>query len=364
MKLKTSCKLIAPNGVLCLKSLKPLSRLFSELFWLDERDAWKRLLYLVGCCLDSTSIEDFCKSHRAMSPDVVLKLGRVPVEEMARKCNALLRLSAGLALKTGLYKDHDLSIDYHDVVYSGRKNEHTVNVLKLDKMRRCLRYGVASLTRKESFLAAAIQPYKPGVTNADMVERLLDGLPAGMSPGLVVMDRFFTGVDVFNKIEKKGKDFLTPYKLNDRIDELYKESIIDGTTVKDYLMRSRTGGDKTVRMHFEYDPDNEYYAYVSNLEEIAVKDHYPYRWNIENCFKIKNMVDAVTSSTRLSYRILLETISLIIANLWKLLVKTMNVGTLKDFKRKLELEILCQDTDSLDQYTLTRLALLRLDKTS
>lgn len=299
-----------------------------------------------------------------MSPDVVLKLGRISVEEMTEKCNILLRSSARSALRTGLYRDHDLSIDYHDVVYSGRKNTHTVNVLKLDKMRRCLRYGVASLTKKESFLAVAIQPYKPGVTNANMVERLLDGLSGDMSPGLVLMDRFFTGVDVFNKIEDRDKSFLTPYKLNDRIDELYKESLLDDKTTKEYLMRSRTGGDKMVKMHFEPDPDNEYYAYVSNLEDIAIKDHYPFRWNIENCFKIKNMVDAVTSSTSLSYRILLETISLIIANLWKLLVKTTNIGTMKDFKRKLTIEILRQDMNTLDQSMLTQLALLTgLDKT-
>ncbi len=338
MKLKTS-KLIALDGVFCSRSLKPLSRLFSELFLLDEKDGWKRLLYLAGCSLDRTSIEDYCKVHHAMSPDVVLKLGRISVEEMAEKCNMLLRLSARLALKTGLYRNHDLSIDYHDVVYSGKKNPYTVNVLKGDKMKRCLRYGVCGLTQRESFLALAIQPYKPGVTNALMVTRLLEDLPS--SPGLVLMDRFFSSVDVYNAIEAMGKDFLTPYKLNDRTDEMYKESILDGVTVKDYLMRSRTGGDRMVKMHFQYDPDNEYYAYVSNLAEIDIKAHYPYRWNIENCLKTKNMVDAITSSTSMAYRLLLETISLILANLWKLLVKTRPVYvTMKAFIRMLEHHIL------------------------
>ncbi|WP_174590553.1 hypothetical protein [Methanocella conradii] len=63
------------------------------------RDRWKRLLYLVGCSLDCTSIEDFLY-HEAMSPDVVLKLGRIPVDEMIVKCNVLLALSARIALKT------------------------------------------------------------------------------------------------------------------------------------------------------------------------------------------------------------------------------------------------------------------------
>ncbi|WP_158308476.1 transposase [Methanocella conradii] len=297
------------------------------------RDGWKRLLYLVGCSLDCTSIEDFCKTHKAMSPDVVLKLGRIPVEGMIVKCNVLLALSARIALKTGVYRNHDLSIDFHDVAYNGRKNMYTVNVLKGDKMKRCLRYGVCGLTGRGSFLALAIQPYEQGATNAIMVEKLLERLPC--SPGLVLMDRYFCSVDVYNVIEARGMNFLTPYKLNSRTDELYKESVLDGVMVKDYLMKSGTGGDRVVKMHFQYDPCNEYYAYVSNIEDVMVKVHYPYRWNIENCLA-KNMVDAVTSSTSMAYRLLLETISLILANLWKLLVKTMPVYmTMKAFKRML-----------------------------
>ncbi|AFC99349.1 hypothetical protein Mtc_0584 [Methanocella conradii HZ254] len=59
----------------------------------------KRLLYLVGCSLDCTSIEDFL-CHKAMSPDVALKPGWIPVEGMIVKCNVLLVLSARIALKT------------------------------------------------------------------------------------------------------------------------------------------------------------------------------------------------------------------------------------------------------------------------
>ncbi len=332
-----SCKLISPDLVFCVKSLKPLSYLFSRLFCLSRRDGWKRLLYLVGCSLECTSIEDFCKYHKALSPDVVLKLGRVPMGEMMEKCNLLLSLSARLALKTGRYKNHDLSIDYHDVSYSGRKNVYTLNVLKGDRMKRCLRYGVCGLTGRNSFLAMAIQPYEQGACNAHMVEKLLEDLP--FIPGLVLMDRYFCGVSVYNVVVGRGLSFLTPYKANKRTSELYKESLLDGVMVKDYLMRSRTGGGLVVKMHFRYDQGNEYNVYASNLEDIDIEAHYPYRWNIENCLKAKNMVDAVTSSTSMAYRLLLETISLILANLWKLLVKTRvyttMTTTIKTFKRML-----------------------------
>ncbi|MDI6896871.1 hypothetical protein [Methanocella conradii] len=49
--------------------------------------------------MDCTSIEDFL-CHKAMSPDVALKPGRIPVEGMIVKCNVSLALSARIALKT------------------------------------------------------------------------------------------------------------------------------------------------------------------------------------------------------------------------------------------------------------------------
>ncbi|MDI6896870.1 hypothetical protein [Methanocella conradii] len=101
-------------------------------------------------------------------------------------------------------------------MYSGGKNMYTVNVLKKDRMKRCLRYAVCGLTGRSSFLALAIQPYEQ-VFKAIMVEKLLETVMA------------------------RGMSFLTPYKINERTDELYKESVLDGEVVKDYSMRSRTG---------------------------------------------------------------------------------------------------------------------------
>lgn len=115
---------------------------------------------------------------------------------------------------------------------------YTVNVLKGDRMKRCLRYAVCGLTGRGSFLALAIQPYEQ-VFKAIMVEKLLERLPC--NPGLVLMDRYFSSVDVYKTVMARGMSFLTPYKINERTDELYKESVLDGEVVKDYSMRSRTG---------------------------------------------------------------------------------------------------------------------------
>ncbi|WP_230743378.1 transposase [Methanooceanicella nereidis] len=290
--------------------------------------------YLVGCCLDNTSISDYCRDHKAVCSSTVLKLGRVPVEEMAGNCNRLIRETMRMALRSGRYRNCDTSLDYHDMPYHGRRKEHTIKVLVNGKYRRCYRFAVSSLTARDRFLATGIQLYKEGDGNLLMVDRLLDTVPGGHD--LVLMDRYFCGVDVFNRVEEKGMHYLTPYKTNNRIDELYLESLLDGETVKPYKMRKKGAEKKKVNIHLVAYPEEEYRAYVSDLTDRGIEERYTYRWNIENLFKVMKWLKPVTSTTRESFRLLLTTIALILASLWKLLVITKQHVTVKRFKKQLE----------------------------
>ena len=333
MHVKTKNKLIAPEMEFCFHKLKPLSREFSRQFGYSEKDGETIFRYLNGVCLGNTSISDYCKDHKAFSADTILKLGKVPLEEMVRKCNKLLAVAAGLALSTGRYRGCDTSFDYHDMPFCGKRREWTIKTVVKGKVRRCYRYAVASLTGNKRFLALSAQPYKEGCTNMAMVDQLLDSSPNGFDT--VLMDRYFVGVDVFNTVEGRDKHFLTPYKINDVTDELYKQSLLDGETVKRYHMRRKGGKWKTVFLHLVPHPVDEYHAYVSDLSGIKVKEHYPARWNIENLFKTKNGVKADTSSTRESWRFLLFTIELILSSLWKLLVRIKEHVTVKRYKKQL-----------------------------
>lgn len=334
MSIKTSNKLIAPNMFFCYGKLKSLSKEFSRIFGYSRKDGELRFGYLIGACLNNTSISDYCVDNKKVSADTILKLGRIPLESMVEKCNRLIGVSVRMGLRSGVYRNCDLSVDYHDMPYHGKKNDSTIKVLVKGKYRRCYRYAVSALTGPGRFLCTGINMYKEGMGNAVMVESLLNTVPEKY--GLVLMDRYFTGVDVFDIIEEKNRDFLTPYKINNKTDQLYLASLLDGKKVKPYIMRKHNDkGSKKVNMYLEPDENDEYHAYVSNLKKVLIKDHYPFRWNIENAFKTMITLKPVTSTTHESFRILLMTLSLILASLWKFLVIMKEHITIKKFKKRL-----------------------------
>jgi hypothetical protein len=305
---------------------------FSRQFYYSDRDGETIFRYLVGTCLDNTSVSDYCLSHKAVSRSTIHKLGKIPLVDMTRKCNRLLETMKEMAIETGLYKGCDTSIDYHDRPYAGKRKEYTIKTLVNGKYRRCYRYAVSSLTGNKRFLALRVHMYREGDSNKKTVEKLLED----HTGGLVLMDRYFAGVDVYNHIEKRNMNFLTPYKINDTTDNMYLESLLDGEQVKKYHVRKRYGGWKTVYMHLVPDPVDEYHAYASSTSNVNVKEHYPFRWNVENLFKTFNNVKAVTSTTNESFRLLLFTIGLVLASLWKLLVRSRQHITVKQYKKQLQ----------------------------
>jgi IS4 transposase len=333
VKIRTVNKLVTPDMEFCFDVLKPLSRRFSDLFVYSRRDGERVLRCLVGCCLDQTSISDYCEDHRAVSADTALKLGYVPLEAMTRACNVLLRMSVGIGLKTGLFKGCSTSIDYHDVPYHGERRDYTFKTEVKGRVRRCYRYAVSSLTGNKRFSATAVQLYRQGDGNRKMVEKLLDASPRGFDP--VLMDRGFAGADVYDAVEERGRTFITPYKVNDRTDGMYKESLLDGITVRLYNLRRNGGRWRSVYMHFVPSREDEYHVLASNEKDIQAREVYRYRWGEENLFKTLECLRPVTSTTHESFRLLLFTISLILASLWKLLVRSKEHRSVRRFRKQL-----------------------------
>jgi IS4 transposase len=83
---------------------------------------------------------------------------------------------------------------------------------------------------------------------------------------------------------------------------------------------------KQLTVFFQEDPVFEYNSFFTNLDvpdvEVLAR-RYAKRGNIENNIKAKNHVKARTSSVHLQYRLFLETISLVLANLWRYMTVTI-----------------------------------------
>jgi hypothetical protein len=332
VQIKTGNKLVTPGMEFCFSFLKSLCKDFGELFVYDRQTGERVFRSLVGAVVDGTSVSAYCEDHRAVSADTVLKLGNLPLEVMVEKCNRLLKANAALALRSGLYRGSSSSIDHHSIVYHGEKTEYTMNTIVGGRLRTVHRYAVASVTGHRRFLALGVQPCKKGVPTHQVVGRLLRSVPSCFDP--VLMDKYFCIADVYREFEKNERGFLTPYKNCRRIREMCKESLQNGEPVKPYRLRGRRGGWVTVNLHMIPYEDNEYRVYASNNLSLPVEEYYPLRWGIENLFKTKNGLGPVTSTTHDSFRLLLFTLTLIVASLWKLLIRTKQHTTLRHFKKQ------------------------------
>lgn len=282
---------------------------------------------LILCCLQGISIEEYCRWDPGMGADVVLgALNHVPLDKMERLCNDLLKVQAKEAKKRRLFTGMDLSVDLYDTVYNGKKDEYVFHAYRdvKGKMRPNHRYGLVSVTGSRFFFALGILPLARGDRAGVVVDRLLGiGEDVDFNPGAVLMDRGFYSVEVFEAVEKYGYKYVVPGKSGDRMDELYKKSLLDGSLRGQYTMYGKTENGKRKKpltVYFQEDPEFEYNSFFTNLDTEDVEilaTRYAKRGNIENNIKAKNRVKPRTSSTHLQYRLVLQTISLILANLWR-----------------------------------------------
>ena len=239
-----------------------------------------------------------------------------------------------------MFAGRDLSIDLYDVVYHGRVDEHVFHVYRdvKGKMRPSHRYGLASVTGRGFFFSLGILPIARGDSGGKTVDWLLGRSLETFRPRTVLMDRGFYSLEVFEAVEDRDLKYIVPGKSGDRMDELYKESLLRGKSVSEYMMYGKKNGGrawKRLTVFFQEDPEFEYNSYFTNhkinekdVEQLALR--YAKRGNIENNIKAKNHVKPRTSSTHLQYRFLLQTISLILTNLWRYLVITLRLQEEKE----------------------------------
>lgn len=334
---KTESGYLTPLKCVNVDVLKPFSELLAGWFCERERDAWSIMLSLVGCCLKGMCIEEFHREYGGASPDVVLKFRKVPVRDMTRFCNRLLRESIRMAKKcrvlTGFF-----CVDYTDVEYYGAPAPYTFNAYKeaggKKKIRRGFRYGVSCMARPGARYFLGVMPYRKGVGVNKTVKYLAKQAAHDVDWTLSMFDKGFVNMDSFDTLEGMGKDYVLPFRKNKTLDKLWKGRDI----LVEYKMRKHGGGWKLVNILLETDEckKKQYRAYVYPLGITLTEAKrrarlYRYRWNQETGHRCRKYCAAWTKSPSASYRLLLFTISLLVSNLWFLLKQTGNQVTQTGF---------------------------------
>lgn len=305
--------------------------MFQGLLWyLDDKT---RIIFeeLARCGLSNLSVYGLhnVTNEKSLSRDVVFsRLNRVPMSDMIYTCNRILRLSAKQARMQGVLPDIvDIAIDFTSIEH-WCEDDNAYVLPGNGKYLDVYKYAVVSAVGKGFFIALGILPVSKDAGKEDVVGGLLELAMELVEPRYILMDREFVKTALFDECDSWEVEYIVPAKKTPGIRQVYRDCKEQGLLHSLYYMRRKYGGCryKQVHLYFKDDPKREYVAVISNRETspeeiLMLFETYRMRWNIENNFKMDNNFMAKTCSKNPAYRLLLETIALLLANLWKIIQK-------------------------------------------
>jgi hypothetical protein len=216
-----------------------------------------------------------------------------------------------------------VAIDVTNFEYYGEKDEYVHDYVKPDgrayKHIRVRKYAALSIIAPRFKLCLCILPVKKGEKLPDLVDKLLESV-RGVKIRCVVMDKEFYNVGVLDRIEARGLHYLVPIVQKDRVNRLYWISTVTNQWRWKYMMGVATKQRKEVTGYFHEYHLGDYAGFITNRDmktDTAERllEMYGQRWNIENGFKEAKDFLVKTTSKNHAYRLLLYTISHLLANL-------------------------------------------------
>jgi hypothetical protein len=266
-----------------------------------------------------------CLKH--LCPDrLFFYLNQVGVAEMLeytdralQQCFAVWKRNGGRVSPWGCL----VAIDLTSLEYYGERDEYVHEYVKPAgrqyKHIKVRKYAALSIVAPRFKLCLCILPVRKGEKLPELVDRLLSSV-RGVKIRCVVMDKEFYNVEVLKKIEARGLHYLVPIVHKESADLLYWISATTGQWRWKYLMGVARKERKQVTGYFHEYRVGDYAGFITNREmktDTAEKllELYGKRWNIENGFKEAKDFLIKTTSKNHAYRLLLYTISHLIANL-------------------------------------------------
>lgn len=288
---------------------------------------------LVDSARDNLSLDAVCCLKHECPDRLFFYLNQVGVDEMLeytnralQQCYAVWKRNGGRVSPWGCL----VAIDVTSFEYYGERDEYVHEYVKPAgrkfKHIKVRKYAVLSIVAPGFKLCLAILPVKKGEKLPELVDRLL-GSVRGVKIRCVVMDKEFYNVGVLEKIEAHGLHYLVPIVHKESADLLYWMSTTLDQWKWKYMMGVATKERKEVTGYFHEYRLGDYAGFITNREmktDTAEKllELYGRRWNIENGFKEAKDFLIKTTSKNHAYRLLLYTISHLIANLQNIIRDT------------------------------------------
>jgi hypothetical protein len=263
-----------------------------------------------------------------MSPDQFQRyMAEIPLDEMILFSKKLFALSLRELRKNGWKTPRKgvlLAIDFHDEVYYGEKDGYVHNTIQQHQERHCSasvhRYISASIVDKQFKCTLCVLPVKKGESSGLLVGQLLETVMRLVKVEAVLLDRGFYTVDVLEAVASHGAHYIMPAKINQDVTLSYWLSLETDVWQWPLMVhRHRKAGVMTT-LFLRETRLTEYNGFITNRKirqdtYRELLERYDRRWNVENSFKEAEYYRVRTSSKNLSYRLLLQTIGLLLVNL-------------------------------------------------
>ena len=302
---------------------------------------------MLQCSVDKTSLDERYKDGDGeLCPDAFFcYLTKYDVDDATRVSNELLSMSFDCLCRSGWKVPSQVyvAIDY--------SNEETWSVKdiyvhkKLGKKdigsRRVHRYASIALVCRGLRFTLAIVPVKKNDPGWDVVRRLLLLARNMVRIDCVLLDREFYDSEVYQMINDLDMEYIGHVRKSKSMGRIYFESIQEGERNASYLMNALKPIRQEIELYFkdsDEDDDYDYMILTSNklvtpLEIDLLFDAYIARWNIENTYTEAKQFKAKTNTVQHAYRLILYSLSHLLANLLMIMRTTVKRFTKIRFTR-------------------------------
>lgn len=286
---------------------------------------------LAKCAVGNDSLESYCNLN-GLSPDQFQRyMATIPLDDMILFSKKLFALSLRELRKNGWKTPRRgvlLAIDFHDELYYGAKDGYVHNTIQQHQERHCSatvhRYISAAIVDKQFKHTLCVLPVRKGEMSGLLVGHLLETIMKLVKVEAVLLDRGFYTVDVLEAVASHGAHYIMPAKINQDVTLSYWLGVETEVWRWPHVVhRDRKNGVRTT-LFLKETRLTEYNGFITNREikrdtYRKLLERYDRRWNVENSFKEAEYYRVRTSSKNLSYRLLLQTIGLLLVNLQELL---------------------------------------------
>jgi Transposase DDE domain len=284
---------------------------------------------MLSCSVDQTSLDGrYNDGEGVLCPDAFFHhMMKYDVDDACCTCNGLLKMSFDCLLRSG-WKPPDkmyVAIDFNNVETWAVKDAYVHKRLgkKETGSSRVHRYASIALVIKGFRYTLAVMPVKNTDPSWDVVRQLL--LLAGrvVRVDCVLLDREFYDSDVYQMIMEMGLKYIGHVRKSKTLNRVYFQSLLEGERTASYKINYANPKRMEIEVYFkerEEDDDYDYMVVTSNkmvspFEIDLLFEAYEARWNIENTYCEAKQFKARTNTTQHAYRLILYTLSHLLANL-------------------------------------------------